>query len=94
MAYTTKQLEQMCKIIEGFSKEDHIEILKIINANDNSALSENNNGTFIRMEDLTTKTISLIDSRIEYVLKQHNEIDIIEKEKDKLKTNINIICKD
>jgi hypothetical protein len=94
MTYTTKQLENMCKIIEGFSKEDHIEILKIINANDNSTLSENNNGTFVRMEDLTQNTIQLIDARIEYVLKQHNEIDIIEKEKDKLKTNINITCKD
>jgi hypothetical protein len=94
MTYSTKQLENMCKIIEGFSKEEHIEILKIINANDNSTLSENNNGTFVRMEDLTPNTIQLIDSRIEYVLKQHNEIDVIEKEKDKLKTNINITCKD
>ncbi len=94
MTYTTKQIENMCKIIEGFSKEEHIEILKIINTNDNSTLSENNNGTFVRMEDLTQHTIELIDARIEYVLKQHNEIDIIEKEKDKLKTNINITCKD
>ena len=46
------------------------------------------------MEDLTLKTIQLIDARIEYVLKQHNEIDVVEKEKDKLKTNINITCKD
>jgi hypothetical protein len=94
MTYTAKQLEQMCKIIDGFSKEEHIEILKIIHMNDNSTLSENNNGTFIRMEDLTLNTIELIDARIEYVLKQHNEIDIVEKEKDKLKTNINIISKD
>ena len=49
MTYTSKKLEQMCKIIESFPKEEHIEILKIIHLNNNLSLSENNNGTFIHM---------------------------------------------
>ena len=90
MIYTSKKLEQMCKIIESFPKEEHIEILKIINSNNNLTLSENNNGTFIHMEDLPDNTLNLIQERITYFLKQQNDFDLIENEKNVLKNNINI----
>ena len=92
MVYTTKKLEQMCKIIDSFPKEEHVEILKIINSNNNLTLSENNNGTFIHMEDLTETTLNLIQERINYVLKQQNDFDVIENEKNILKNNIKISC--
>lgn len=92
MVYTTKKLEQMCKIIESFPKEEHIEILKIINSNNNLTLSENNNGTFIHMEDLNDTILNLIQERITYFLKQQNDFDVIENEKNILKSNINIMC--
>lgn len=92
MVYTTKKLEQMCKIIESFPKEEHIEILKIINSNNNLTLSENNNGTFIHMEDLNDTILNLIQERISYFLKQQNDFDVIENEKNILKSNINIMC--
>jgi hypothetical protein len=92
MVYTTKKLEQMCKIIESFPKEEHIEILKIINSNNNLTLSENNNGTFIHMEDLNDNILNLIQERITYFLKQQNDFDVIENEKNILKSNINIMC--
>ena len=90
MLYTSKKLEQMCKIIDSFPKEEHIEILKIINSNNNLTLSENNNGTFIHMEDLPDNTLNLIQERITYFLKQQNDFDLIENEKNVLKNNINI----
>jgi hypothetical protein len=92
MTYTSKKLEQMCKIIESFPKEEHIEILKIINMNNNLSLSENNNGTFIHMEDLNETTLNLIQERITYFLKQQNDFDVIENEKNVLKNNIKITC--
>jgi hypothetical protein len=92
MLYTTKKLEQMCKTIESFPKEQHIEILKIIHSNNNLTLSENNNGTFIHMEDLNDNTLNLIEDRIIYFLKQQNDFDVIENEKNILKNNINITC--
>ena len=92
MIYTSKKLEQMCKIIESFPKEEHIEILKIINSNNNLTLSENNNGTFIHMEDLNDTILNLIQERITYFLKQQNDFDVIENEKNILKSNINIMC--
>jgi hypothetical protein len=60
--------------------------------NNNLSLSENNNGTFIHMEDLPENTLNLIQERITYFLKQQNDFDVIENEKNALKNNINITC--
>jgi hypothetical protein len=82
---------QLCKIIEGFNKEDQIEILKIISNDTNNIISENNNGSFINMEDISDKTITDINYYVEYVLKKNIDIQTIEHKKDKLKNNINDI---
>lgn len=88
--YSFKELEKMCEIIETFDKEDHIKILKIINdSNDNKTISENNNGTFIHMEDLNENTIEDIKKYIEYVLLKEGVIKEFEDTKDKLKNDIN-----
>jgi hypothetical protein len=84
----------MCKIIETFSKEENIKILEIIKLNDNTSLSENNNGTFIHMEDLSINTLNQIKTYMDYVLKKEGEINMVEQTKDKMKNNINNKCKD
>jgi hypothetical protein len=84
-------ITHLCKIIEGFNKEDQIEILKIINNDNTNVISENNNGTFVNMEDLSNKTINDINYYVEYVLKKNVDIQTIEHKKDKLKNNINDI---
>lgn len=94
MSYTSKDLENMCKIIETFSKEENIKILEIIKLNDNTSLSENNNGTFIHMEDLSVNTLNQIKIYMDYVLKKEGEINVVEQTKDKMKNNINNKCKD
>ena len=94
MSYTSKDLENMCKIIETFSKEENIKILEIIKLNDNTSLSENNNGTFIHMEDLSIHTLNQIKTYMDYVLKKEGEINMVEQTKDKMKNNINNKCKD
>ena len=94
MSYTSKDLENMCKIIETFSKEENIKILEIIKLNDNTSLSENNNGTFIHMEDLSVNTLNQIKTYMDYVLKKEGDINSIEQTKDKMKNNINNKCKD
>jgi hypothetical protein len=87
---SSKELEKICEIIETFSKEDHIKILKIINdSNNNNSISENNNGTFIHMEDLNDETIEQIQKYIDYVLLKEGNIKEIEDTKDKLKNDIN-----
>jgi hypothetical protein len=44
------------------------------------------------MEDLNDNTLNLIEDRIIYFLKQQNDFDVIENEKNILKNNINITC--
>ena len=89
MTYDTKKLEQICKTIDTFKKKDHVKILEIIKKKDNCNLSENNNGTFIHMKDLSTETLVEIDNYINYILKTEGDILFIENEKETLKNNIN-----
>jgi hypothetical protein len=84
-----KELIFLCKTIEAFSKDDQIEILKIISNSNTNVISENNNGSFINMTDLTEDILLQINNYVEYVLKKNNEINNIENEKDILKNNIN-----
>ena len=89
MTYDTKKLEQMCKTIDGFKKKEHIKILEIIKKKDTCNLSENNNGTFIHMKDLSEDTLTEIDNYINYILKTEGDISIIENTKETLKNNLN-----
>jgi len=82
-------IENLCKIIESFNKEDQIEILKIISKDNLSVISENNNGCFINMSDISINIIESIHNYVDYVLKKNNEFQLIENKKDKLKININ-----
>jgi hypothetical protein len=86
-----KELSVLCKTIEYFSKEDQIEILKIISNVNVNLISENNNGSFINMNDLNDSALLQINNYVEYVLKKNNELNNIENEKDILKNNINVI---
>ena len=81
-------IEQLCKTIETFNKDEQIEILKII-INKNNITSENSNGTFINMEDLKEDTIKELNLYVDYVLKKNLDIYVIENKKHTLKNNIN-----
>jgi hypothetical protein len=87
-----RDIEQLCKIVEGFNKDDQIEILKIITNETTNSISENNNGTFINMDDLSDNTIKEINFYVDYVLKKNMELQSVETKKDKLKNNINDIA--
>ena len=89
MTYDSKKLEQMCKTIDTFKKKDHIKILEIIKKKDNCNLSENNNGTFVHMKDLSEDTLYEIDNYINYIIKTEGDISIIETTKETLKNNLN-----
>ena len=84
------RLEKIVDLIETFSKEDHIKILEIIFNYNKSIISENNNGCFIHIEDLSEDVIEKIEHYIKYVLLKEVDINTIEDTKDKLKNNINI----
>ena len=86
-----RDVEQLCKIIEGFNKDDQIEILKIISNETTNNISENNNGTFVNMDEISIHTIKEINFYIDYVLKKNMELQSVENKKDNIKNNINDI---
>lgn len=82
------EMEDIVKTINSFTKDEHIEILKILINQDNLKYSENTNGTFISMEQLTTDTISNLKKYINYVLKKEQDIYNIENKINELKKKL------
>ena len=60
--------------IVNLSKSDMIEIFKIIK-NNNHIYTENKNGIFINMNQLTLKTINEIEDLIKYLLDKNNNLN-------------------
>jgi hypothetical protein len=82
-------LDKMTRIIESFSKEEHIQVLKIIMEKDTASVSENSNGTFVQMYELSEETLEKMNKYIDYVLLKECDIKEIEETKERLKNNIN-----
>jgi hypothetical protein len=83
------ELDKMSRIIDSFSKEEHIHILSILMEKDASCVSENSNGTFVQMDEVQEDTIHKIKNYIDYVLLKECDIKTIEDTKQRLKSNIN-----
>jgi hypothetical protein len=83
------ELDKMMRIIESFSKEEHIHLLKIIIQKDAASVSENNNGTFVQMDEVSQDTLDQMNKYIDYVLLKECDIKKIEETKERLKNNIN-----
>ncbi len=83
------ELDKMSRIIDSFSKEEHIHILSILMEKDASSVSENSNGTFVQMDEVHEDTIDKIKNYIDYVLLKECDIKTIEDTKQRLKSNIN-----
>jgi len=84
-----QDLDKMTRIIESFSREEHIQVLKIIIEKDIASVSENSNGTFVQIDELSIDTIEKINKYIDYVLLKECDIKSIEDTKERLKNNIN-----
>ena len=72
------KLEKLRKTIENMDKAHHLEIAQIFK-NNNVSLSENNNGIFINLNDLSDDIILKIEKYINFVNNQEIFIDNDEK---------------
>lgn len=84
----TYDVSKMQRVIQTFNKEEQIQLLKIVYEAEPSKISENNNGSFIYMDDLSQETLKKMDNYIEYVLLKEVEIKVMEDEVDKLKHSL------
>ena len=76
-------LQELTDKIQLLSDDLHIEVLKIIKLQyePTVSISENNNGCFINMNELNNDTIEKIQKFIEFNIKNDNEMDSYEKQK-------------
>lgn len=81
----TDRLQNIKKTIENMNKCYQIEILKLLNEEKNIIISENNNGTFVNLTNMDNNTINKLESYIDYVDKQQNQLLYVEEEKANIK---------
>jgi len=72
------------KMIETLTKEQHIDILRIL-VNHNVTLNENKNGTFVNLSVLNKQTIDDIKEHLQHITAQEEQL----KESETTKNNYN-----
>jgi hypothetical protein len=77
--------------IEKMEKFNQVKILNIFN-NSKIEISENRNGIFINLTELSKETLKKINDYVNYVDEQNSTLEISEEIKDKFKTKF--FCKD
>ena len=70
--------------IELLSKFHQIEILRILKKDDICTLNENKNGIFINLTNINKETIIELETYLEYVKKQEQQLNDIERQKNVL----------
>jgi hypothetical protein len=86
--YSDKEYETLIHKIEKLDKREHIEILRIIKEDKtNIKITENNNGCFINLNELTDDTIDKIFNLLNYIEDNKIELNKHELMKYNLKNN-------
>jgi predicted mannosyl-3-phosphoglycerate phosphatase (HAD superfamily) len=86
--YSISEMEVMKQTIEVLSKPHHIAILKIIKSYPNVMINENKSGVYINLTFLPKEAYSDIIEYLSYIEGQENMLEIVEKEKTLIKTQI------
>lgn len=85
-----KNLETIVKKIQGYNKEEQMNVLKIILKDATIPYSENNNGTFIQMDKINDTILNEILEYIQYVEKKEDDINSVEDKMNEIKKDLNI----
>jgi hypothetical protein len=85
----SRDLTQLVKQIEMFGKNEHIQILSILQKH-NVEITENNNGCFVDMTEINSSVLFEIKTFLDYINLQKNEMSDYESEKEILKNKIKV----
>lgn len=80
---TYTKINHLKNTIENLPKENHVEIFKILHKH-NVQYSENKNGIFINLIEVSPVIIHEIDQYVKYLEEQNNEIKKFEIKKSKI----------
>lgn len=89
MIKNIKRLETINTKIEKLNKKQHIEILRIITKDDKINITENKNGIFINMNEISDEIINKIVEYLNYIETKEKELITIENQKNKLAETMN-----
>ena len=78
-----EELQKIKEMIENLSKNQQIDILKIF-MEDNINISENSNGSFINLSEISITTLEKIKDYLNFIDKQDNNLQLIEQKKTNL----------
>lgn len=78
------ELNNLKEKIEQMTKNQQIEVLRILKMQTKVCLNENNNGTFINLTELDDEIIISLNKYVKYIDEQQKHLSLIEKEKDRL----------
>ena len=76
--YTQKSLQNIKKEISKLDKTEQLEILKIIKRN-NDRLTENKNGVFINLSNISVECLETIDKFVKYSIDNKERLNNLEK---------------
>jgi hypothetical protein len=79
------ELDLIREKIESLPKFNQVEILRILHKDSAVTLNENKYGTFINLTDLSSTTIELLKTYINYVNTQEYNLNALEKQKEEFK---------
>lgn len=85
-----KNLDTIVKKIQGYTKDEQMNVLKIILKDTTIPYSENNNGTFIQMDKINDTILNEIIEYIQYVEKKEDDINSVEDKMNEIKKDLNI----
>tara|TARA_B100001063_G_C16365330_1_gene357984 strand:- start:121 stop:396 length:276 start_codon:yes stop_codon:yes gene_type:complete len=83
-----EKLEKISKKIDKLTKKEHIEIFSLLN-DLNINYSENKNGIFIQMNQMTLEQLNKIEEYLDYKEKKEMDINKIEKTMELFKKDLN-----
>ena len=84
MLLTMVEINNLKEKIEKMTKNQHIEVLRILKTQNKVCLNENNNGTFVNLTELDNDIIVEINKYVNYIDEQQQHLSLIENEKDRL----------
>lgn len=83
-----KELEKLKLSVDKMTKENHVEILKIMKDN-NVKINENKSGVYINLSFLHDDVLKKIKNFIKFIDEQEEAINVFERQKIKLSSTIN-----
>lgn len=84
--YTQSQLNSLREQIEQMSKNNQIDVLRILYDHQKMALNENQYGVHINLTELPDELLDKMNSYLDYVKNQESYLNEAEQEKKQYKT--------